>query len=220
MADPGLKDAVWLMLEITAQQQPDPTIHSDFVLRKFPKVHGQELLNVIGELAREGKVTVKAASRDAHGNATAYHVQVRGEAGQPKSAPAPALQSAATDSGAITTGEAPVAKTGTESTLLGAGRVTAGNAQIEADVQFADQLASFFAQLQSRRAVDQEAKKDLTDELLVLTTMFQSSEVESFTTPIVKLAALKSKVHSVAPDLVPDYILLIQTALRAWLWRV
>jgi len=50
--------------------------------------------------------------------------------------------------------------------------------------------------------------------------MFQMGETRDFTTPINKLAALKTRVAHVVPDLVGDYVLLVQTAVRAWLGRV
>jgi hypothetical protein len=55
---------------------------------------------------------------------------------------------------------------------------------------------------------------------MVLIAMFQSGETAAFATPISKLAVLKTRVEQVAPELVNDYILLIQTAVRAWLGRV
>jgi len=54
----------------------------------------------------------------------------------------------------------------------------------------------------------------------VLIAMFQSGETTAFATPISKLAGLKQSVEHVAPELVNDYILLIETAVRAWLGRV
>lgn len=257
--DSGLKDAIWLLLEITAQQQPGQTIHSDFVIRKFPKVNEIELLNSIGALVKEEKISVKASSVDAHGNATAYHIRILGQAAGPDQADIKATASdysvgfgdtKVADSGRAVqapmtpkqpatggmgstvgvspdTGgmkEVPPPQSDTqlpaERVLLGTGRVAIDGAQEQAEEHFADEVASFFAELASAPTIKEEDKKQLIDQLAVLMAMFQSADAESFTTPIAKLASLKTKVHLVAPELVPDYILLCQTALRAWLGRV
>ena len=256
--DTGLKEAVWLLLEITSHQQPGQTIHSDFVVRKFPKINEIELLNAIGALVQEGKITVKASSVDAHGNATAYHIRIVG-------APAPSASSDSVPSGSgysVGFGDTKVAdsappkaklpeppekpasmvdsgKVGVspdtgglkevprpesglpaERVVIGSARASNDSAQEQAEEHFADEVASFFAELAAAPSVKDEDKKQLIDQLAVLMAMFQSADAESFTTPIAKLATLKTRVHLVAPELVPDYILLCQTALRAWLGRV
>ncbi len=257
--DSGLKEAIWLLLEITAHQQPGQTIHSDFVIRKFPKINEIELLNAIGALVQEGKISVKASSVDAHGNATAYHIRILGGAAGPDAADVTATPSdysvgfgnmtvaesgrtaqiplppdkpvSMVDSGKVgitpDTGgmkEEPRPDTPTElpaeRVLIGTGRLAIDGAQEQAEEHFADEVASFFAELASAPTIKEEDKKQLIDQLAVLMAMFQSADAESFTTPIAKLAALKTRVHIVAPELVPDYILLCQTALRAWLGRV
>lgn len=257
--DTGLKDAIWLLLEITSHQQPGQTIHSDFIIRKFPKINEVELLNAIGALVQDGKISVKASSVDAHGNATAYHIRILGQAAPPDPAD---LKSSPADF-AVGFGDTKVAESGRESrapeppkkvglsveggkigitpdtggakeeprpdtdpeppperVLLGTGRIAIGGAQEEAEEHFADEVASFFAELASAPTIKEEDKKQLIDQLAVLMAMFQSADAESFTTPIAKLASLKRRVDLVAPELVPDYILLCQTALRAWLGRV
>jgi len=257
--DSGLKEAIWLLLEITAHQQPGQTIHSDFVIRKFPKINEIELLNAIGALVQEGKISVKASSVDAHGNATAYHIRILGGAAAPDpsditatrsdysvgfgdtkvadtSRPTPAPKApekpvSMADSGKVgitpDTGgmkeqprPEPDPERPVERVLIGTGRLAIDGAQEQAEEHFADEVASFFAELASAPTIKEEDKKQLIDQLAVLMAMFQSADAESFTTPIAKLAALKTKVHIVAPELVPDYILLCQTALRAWLGRV
>lgn len=256
--DSGLKEAIWLLLEITAHQQPGQTIHSDFVIRKFPKINEIELLNAIGALVQEGKISVKASSVDAHGNATAYHIRILGgaaapdaadikptasdysvgfgdmkvaESGRPKAPLPPVKPASMVDSGKVgitpDTGgmkEEPRPDNPTdlpaERVLVGTGRLAIDGAQEQAEEHFADEVASFFAELASAPTIKEEDKKQLIDQLAVLMAMFQSADAESFTTPIAKLAALKTRVHIVAPELVPDYILLCQTALRAWLGRV
>jgi len=257
--DQALKDAVWLLLEITSQQQPDTTIHSDLIIRKFPKINEIELINVVGALAQEGKITLKASSVDAHGNATAYHIRVREVPGKPK-APAPeqsrvafdvgfggnaaASSERATtppaepkrvglnieggkiditpDTGKVSPQPAPndLEITGPISVPMGTGRIVIDRAQTNADDAFAEEVTSFFAELQAYPVRDGEAKKDLTDQLTVIMAMFSSVDVESFTTPISKLATLKNRVQLLAPELVPDYIMLMQSAVRAWLGRV
>jgi hypothetical protein len=257
--DTGLKEAIWLLLEITSHQQPGQTIHSDFVIRKFPKINEIELLNAIGGLVEDGKITVKASSVDAHGNATAYHIRTRGQEA-PSSGAAP--RGAPTDF-AVGFGDTQVAsseratkepeppkkigltveggKIGIkpdtsgvkeelrpaadphapeERVVIGTGRAAFDGAQEQAEEHFADEVASFFAELASAPSINDEDKRQLIDQLAVLMAMFQSADAESFTTPIAKLASLKTRVHLVAPELVPDYILLCQTALRAWLGRV
>ena len=257
--DSGLKDAVWLLLEITSHQQPGQTIHSDFVIRKFPKINEIELLNAIGALVQEGKISVKASSVDAHGNATAYHIRILGAAPAPdqadikatasdysvgfgdtkvadsrrptQSPKAPEKPVSMVDTGKVgitpdTGGMKEESRPETDSelpaerVLLGTGRIAIDGAQEQAEEHFADEVASFFAELASAPTIKEEDKKQLIDQLAVLMAMFQSADAESFTTPIAKLASLKTKVHLVAPELVPDYILLCQTALRAWLGRV
>lgn len=257
--DSGLKEAIWLLLEITAHQQPGQTIHSDFIIRKFPKINEIELLNAIGALVQEGKISVKASSVDAHGNATAYHIRILGgaagpdasdvkatpsdysvgfgdmkvaESGRAAQIPMPPEKPASMvdsgkvgvtpDTGGMQEVPRPESDTGApeERVLLGTGRLAIDGAQEQAEEHFADEVASFFAELASAPTVKEEDKKQLIDQLAVLMAMFQSADAESFTTPIAKLAALKTRVHIVAPELVPDYILLCQTALRAWLGRV
>jgi hypothetical protein len=257
--DQALKDAVWLLLEITSQQQPDTTIHSDFVIRKFPKTNEIELINAIGALAQEGKITLKASSVDAHGNATAYHIRVRDLGGKPKApppeqsrvaynvgfgGPAAASSERATtppeerkrvglnieggkidilpDTGKIAPQPPPKdpADSGPHSVTIGTGRIVIDKAQVQAEDNFAEEVTSFFAELQAYPVSDGEAKKELMDQLAVIMAMFSSVDIESFTTPISKLATLKQRVQHLAPELVPDYIMLMQSAVRAWLGRV
>ena len=257
--DHGLKEAVWLLLEITSHQQPGQTIHSDFIIRKFPKINEIELLNAIGALVQEGKISVKASSVDAHGNATAYHIRILGQAAPPDQAdikatpsdysvgfgetkvaesgrPTPPTEAPNKPASLVDTGKVGItpdtggmkeearpkidSDTPVERVLLGTGRVAIDGAQEQAEEHFADEVASFFAELASAPTIKEEDKKQLIDQLAVLMAMFQSADAESFSTPIAKLASLKTKVQLVAPELVPDYILLCQTALRAWLGRV
>jgi hypothetical protein len=258
--DSGLKEAIWLLLEITSHQQPGQTIHSDFVIRKFPKINEIELLNAIGGLVQEGKITVKASSVDAHGNATAYHIRMKGQEAPPagaepsggvadysvgfggtktasteratKEPEPPKKVGLSVEGGKIgitpdTGGAREVARPAAEEPRLPQERVTigpdesgSGAAQQQAEEHFADEVASFFSELASAPTIKEEDKKALIDQLAVLMAMFQSADAEAFTTPIAKLASLKARVHLVAPELVPDYILLCQTALRAWLGRV
>lgn len=256
--DSGLKEAVWLLLEITSHHQPGQTIHSDFVIRKFPKINEIELLNAIGALVQEGKISVKASSVDAHGNATAYHIRILGasapdpgdikatasdysvgfgdtkvadservtQAPEPPKKPVSMADSGkvgvSPDTGGMKEVPRPDSDTvlPAERVLLGTGRLAIDGAQEQAEEHFADEVASFFAELASAPTIKEDDKKQLIDQLAVLMAMFQSADAESFTTPIAKLAALKTRVHIVAPELVPDYILLCQTALRAWLGRV
>ena len=154
MAAQELTEAVWELLQEYARRDPAMTIHSDLVIRKFPKVNEQELINAIGELILDGRITAKSSTVDAYGNATAFHIRVRGGSDRPAEASDPA------------------------------------------------------------------AKKHITDQLMVLVAMFQSGETTAFATPIGKLAGLKARIQQVAPELVNDYILLMQTAVRAWLGRV
>ena len=91
--------------------------------------------------------------------------------------------------------------------------------QEEADQNFADEVSSFFSEILAVE-MDEDARKELTDQLTVLVAMFQSDETEIFTTPINKLAAIKRRVQVVAPALVNDFVLLMQTAMRSWLGRV
>lgn len=257
--DTGLKEAIWLLLEITSHQQPGQTIHSDFIIRKFPKINEIELLNAIGALVQDGKITVKASSVDAHGNATAYHIRIVGQETPPSGATPRGTptdfavgfgDTKVADSERATKEPEPAKKVGlsveggkigispetggvrevprpaagpdapAERVVIGTGRVALGGAQQQAEEHFADEVASFFAELASAPSINDEDKRQLIDQLAVLMAMFQSADAESFTTPIAKLASLKTKVHLVAPELVPDYILLCQTALRAWLGRV
>lgn len=257
--DPGLKEAVWLLLEITAHQQPGQTIHSDFIVRKFPKVHETDILNTVGALVKDGKITVKASSVDAHGGATAYHIRVKGFEDVPAgTTPAhPSTEFAVgfgdtkvADSDREKKATEPPRKVGLsikdekvdirpdtggakeeprppdqtahpdERVLLGTGRIALSRGQQEADQNFADEVASFFAELEAAPTSRESEKRDLIDQVAVLMAMFQSADAENFTTPVAKLAALKTKVNSLAPELVPDYVLLCQTALRAWLGRV
>ncbi len=253
--DSGLKEAVWLLLEITSHQQPGATIHSDFVIRKFPKINEIELMNAIGALVQEGKITVKASSVDAHGNATAYHIRMKGQehatpvapplppeyavgfgdtpvagtstptrkAAPPSNEPppAPSQVSIAPDTGGLKEVPHPDSEPSqSERVVVAAKGATVDTAQEQAEEHFADEVASFFAELAAAPTSREEDKKQLIDQLAVLMAMFQSADAESFTTPIAKLASLKTKVHLIAPELVPDYILLCQTALRAWLGRV
>lgn len=256
--DSGLKDAVWLLLEITAHQQPGAVIHSEFVLRRFPKINESDLMGTIGALVEEGRITVKASSVDADGRATAYHIRMKGQehlakdpvvVGGPgttvgigasssiiagataKSTELAKPVGLTTDSGKIaiaaeagdsddvieSTTESPTAS---EHVVVASKAAEMDDAQQQAEEHFADEVGSFFAQLASASTVREEDKRQLIDQLAVVMAMFQSADVESFTTPIAKLASLKAKVHLVAPELVPDYIMLCQTALRAWLGRV
>ncbi len=262
MAQDELKEAVWALLQEYARKDPAMTIHSDLVIRKFPKVNEQELINAIGELILDGRITAKATTVDAYGNATAFQMRVRPEGERP------ALESKPPRSGisdfSVGFGDTKAATSQRETEepkppkkvglnikddMIGvgfgvdeqppvkrpappevppdrikvsvAGKSEAYNAwQEEAEQHFADEVASFFAELDMAESPNPEAKKHLTDQLMVLIAMFQSTETEAFATPIGKLAMLKTRVAQVAPDLVNDYILLIQTAVRAWMGRV
>lgn len=257
VVDSGLKDAVWLMLEITSHQQPGAAIHSDFVIRRFPKLNQSDLLDAIKALVDEGKITVKASSVDADGRATAYHIRMKGQehlsqepavVGGPEFTVGLGASSSILANAAIKTPETPkpvglttdsgkiaLAKESMESdeAPTGAGADSrpgqradnvaepdTADAQQQAEEHFADEVGSFFAEIASAPTSREEDKRQLIDQLAVIMAMFQSADAESFTTPIAKLASLKTKVHLVAPELVPDYILLCQTALRAWLGRV
>lgn len=89
MAEQELKEAVWELLQEYARKDPSMTIHSDLVIRKFPKVNEQELINAIGELILDGRITAKSATVDAYGNATAFHMRVRGAPDRPAEASKP-----------------------------------------------------------------------------------------------------------------------------------
>lgn len=258
VVDSGLKDAVWLMLEITSHQQPGAAIHSDFVTRRFPKMDESELLNAIKALVDDGKITVKASSVDADGRATAYHIRMKGQensaqdaaivggpeftvglgasssvlAGSSIKVPDSAKPiGLSTDSGKIVlakeaqeSGEASIGSEEEPKTEQRANAIAndadQADAQQQAEEHFADEVGAFFAEIASAPTSREEDKRQLIDQLAVIMAMFQSADAESFTTPIAKLASLKTKVHLVAPELVRDYILLCQTALRAWLGRV
>jgi len=268
MVEPELKDAVWQVLESYAKKDPSMTIHSDLVIRKFPQVNEIELINAIGELLAEGKITTKAATVDAHGNATAYHIRVRGLEERPgglsepprggagsfsvgfgdtkaatsqreteppvvsEAEPPPGprkvgltIKDGKIDIGPDTKGlreqERPPEDEGRERVKVSVGglKEAASAMQEEAEQNFADEVASFFAELQAYPARDEDAKKELIDQLAVLMAMFQSADAGSFSTPIGKLGVLKIKVKHVAPDLVNDFVLLVQTGVRAWLGR-
>lgn len=261
MGSPELKQAVLALLQDFARRDPSMSIHSDLVIRKFPKVNEQELINTIGELILDGSITAKAAAVDAYGNASSFHIRVR-NAGE---GPAPASQPPRSGIGDFSVGfgdtkaatsqreteepkppkkvgmsikddkigigfgvdETPPAKQPPPEdkpdrvNVRASGQTDAYAAwQEEAESSFADEVASFFAELDMTETDNPEAKKHLSDQLMVLVAMFQSAETDSFATPISKLAMLKTRVQQVAPELVNDYILLIQTAVRAWLGRV
>lgn len=248
--DPGLKEAVWLLLEITAHQQPGQSIHSDFIVRKFPKISESEIFSALRELVQEGRLTLKASSLDDHGNATAYRIRLKGQEYVPD--PPPPVTAAKGDKAAnespsvhvaraaaptptpvaAVAGDAPSATATMEADPVADTVTTAvtpapmvetvvsDDAQELAEQHFADEVSAFFAELSAVRGANEEAKKQLIDQLAVLMAMFQSADAENFTTPIAKLASFKTKVHVIAPDLVSNYILLCQTALRAWLGRV
>jgi hypothetical protein len=262
MVDPNLKDAVWQVLEDYAKRSPSTAIHSDLVIRKFPQVNEQELINAIGELIVDGSITAKAATVDAHGSATAFHIKVRGvdeRPGGPSKPPRGGVGefdvgfggTTAASSRRATEEPKPPRKVGMEikDDKIGVGfgveeepkrptdepppeekqeRVNVSVTgkkeayaamQEEAERHFEEEMSSFFAELQMADSPDEDAKKQLTDQLMMLVAMFQSGEVDSFTTPLNKLAALKARVKRVAPELVGDYILLMQTAVRAWLGK-
>lgn len=261
MVDPDLKDAVWQVLEEYAKRDPSMSIHSDLVIRKFPQVNELELINAVGELLEDGKITVKAATVDAHGNATAYHIRVRGLEERPRGLSEPprsgmgqfgvgfggteaASSTRATEpppgprkvgltikddkigvgfgSGGVKEEERPPSDDKPERVNVSVGGLKASHAamQQEAEENFADEVASFFAELQAHPARDEDAKRELTDQLMLLMAMFQSADAASFSTPMNKLAALKTRVKQVAPDLLNDFVLLVQTGVRAWLGRV
>lgn len=249
--DPGLKEAVWLLLEITAHQQPDQSIHSDFIVRKFPKINESEIFSALRELVQAGRLTLKASSLDDHGNATAYRIRLKGQEHVPDPPPPPVTAATGVRTGndspsvhltrtaaptptpmASVAGDAvsatatleadPVVDTAAPAATPAPVNETAASddAQELAEQHFADEVSAFFAELSAVRSANEEAKKQLIDQLAVLMAMFQSADAENFTTPIAKLASFKTKVHVIAPDLVSNYILLCQTALRAWLGRV
>lgn len=259
MVDPDLKDAVWQVLEDYAKRSPGNPIHSDLIMRKFPMVNEQELINAIGELIVEGTVTAKSASVDAYGNPKSFHIRVRevderpggqskpprggvGEFGigfgettaassrrateepPPPRKPAPDLRDTKIDVG-FGVDEPPRRPAPPDdrqervSVSTGGTRSAHESMQEEAERNFEEELASFFGELQMASASDEDAKKELTDQLMMVMAMFQAGEVNSFSMPINKLAALKGKIQRVVPDLVKDYILLVQTAVRAWLGK-
>ena len=260
MVDPDLKDAVWQVLEDYAKRSPETPIHSDLIMRKFPMVNEQELINAIGELIVDGTVTAKSASVDAYGNAKSFHIRVRGVGERPGQASKPPRggvgefgvgfgDTTAASSRRATEEPPPPRKPDIDirDTKIGVGfgvdeppkksapaderqdrlNVSVGgkkqaheSMQEESERNFEEEVASFFGELSMASTSDEDAKKQLIDQLMMLMAMFQAGEVDSFATPINKLAALKGRVKRVAPELVNDYILLIQTAVRAWLGKV
>ena len=260
MVDPDLKDAVWQVLEDYAKRSPATPIHSDLVMRKFPQVNEQDLINAIGELIVDGTITAKSAAVDAYGNATKFHIRVRGADERPGGETQPprggvgefgvsfgdttaASSKRATEEPKpprkadidirdtkIDVGfgvdEPPQKKTPTEerderiSVSVSGKKEAYAAMQEESERNFEEELTSFFGELQMAETTDEDAKQQITEQLMMLMAMFQSGEVASFTTPLNKLAALKGRVKRVAPELVGDYILLIQTAVRAWLGKV
>jgi hypothetical protein len=263
MAQQELKEAVWGLLQEYARKDPAMTIHSDIVIRKFPKVNEQELINAIGELILDGRISAKSATVDAYGNATAFHMRVRGGGDHPTEASKPPRSGISDFSVGFGDTKAATSQRETEelkppkkvgmhikddkigvgfgvddqppappravlpeerpervNVSLGGKKEAYAAWQEEAEQHFADEVASFFAELDMAEASDPAAKKHLTDQMMVLIAMFQSEETVAFATPISKLAALKTRVEQVAPELANDYILLIQTAVRAWLGRV
>ena len=260
MVDPDLKDAVWQVLEDYARRSPSTPIHSDLVMRKFPMVNEQELINAIGELIVDGSITAKSASVDAYGNAKSFHIRVRGVDERPGGQSRPPRggvgefgigfgDTTAASSRRATEEPKPPRKAGMEikddkigvgfgvdepaprpsapeerhdrlSVSMGGKKEAHAGMQEESERNFEEELSSFFGELQMASVSDEDAKKQLTDQLMMLMAMFQAGEVDSFATPINKLAALKGRVKRVAPDLVGDYVLLIQTAVRAWLGKV
>jgi hypothetical protein len=251
--DSGLKEAIWLLLEITSHQQPGQTIHSDFIIRKFPKINEVELLNAIGALVQDGKISVKASSVDAHGNATAYHIRILGQAAPPDPAD---LKSSPADF-AVGFGDTKVAESGRETrtpeppkkvglTVEG-GKIgitpDTGGAKEEPRPDTASGAAARTGACLARDGSQSAGRKRKPKNTLptkwphsspnlprrqpsrkrtrsnsstssrYLMAMFQSADAESFTTPIAKLASLKRRVDLVAPELVPDYILLCQNGI-------
>lgn len=253
MVHPDLKDAVWQVIEDYCTRSTDGGVHSDLIMRKFPQVNEQELLNAVGELIVEGKVTGKASSVDPYGNATAFHLRLRDPKDRPgQSASKPprggvgefdiGFGDTKTASSSRETAEPKKPeRVGMEirddkigvgfgvdeekpdrvDVKFDSGAAAGKNAmQAEADANFEDAVTNFFGELQMAEASDEDAKAKLTEQLMLLMAMFNSKDVDSFTTPINKLAALKGRVKQVAPELVNDYVLLIQTAVRAWLAKV
>lgn len=253
MVHPDLKDAVWQVIEDYCTRSTDGGVHSDLIMRKFPQINEQELINAIGELIVDGKVTGKASSVDPYGNATAFHLRLRDPKDRPgQSASKPpqggiggfdiGFGDTKTASSSRETAEPKKPERanmdirdnkvsvdfGVEEEKpdrVGAkfdSGATAGKdaMQAEADANFEDAVTSFFGELQMVDSPDEEAKAKLTEQLMLLMAMFNSKDVDSFTTPINKLAALKGRVKHIAPELVGDYVLLIQTAVRAWLAKV
>lgn len=258
MVDPDLKDAVWQVLEDYAKRGQGAPVHSDLVMRKFPMVNEQELLNAIGELIADGSVTAKSASVDAYGNPKSFHIRVRGvderpggqskpprggvgefgvgfgdttaassrratEEPPPPRKPAPDIRDSKIDVGFGV--DEPPRKTPPDerqdrvNVSTGQKRPAHESMQEEAERNFEEELASFFGELQMASISDEDAKKELTDQLMMVMAMFQAGEVNSFSMPINKLAALKGRVQRIVPDLAKDYILLVQTAVRAWLGK-
>ncbi|MBD3298675.1 MAG: hypothetical protein GF341_08480 [candidate division Zixibacteria bacterium] len=261
MVHPDLKDAVWQVIEDFCTRAPEQSVHSDLVMRKFPQVNEQELLNAIGELLVDGTVTGKASSVDPYGNPTAFHLRLRDTRDRPDGGPSKPPRGGVGEF-SVGFGDTPVSTSRRETEepkppdnvkmkikddQIGVGfgvdegpsqktedeekpdrlNVKMGGAppsdQVADDdleANFEEELNSFFTELQMAQTSDEDAKSQLTDQLMLLMAMFKSSDAASFTTPINKLAALKGRVKRVAPDLVGDYILLVQTAVRAWLARM
>jgi len=253
MVHPDLKDAVWQVIEDYCTRSTDGGVHSDLIMRKFPQINEQELINAIGELIVEGKVTGKASSVDPYGNATAFHLRLRDPKDRPgQTASKPprggvgefdiGFGDTKTASSSRETAEpkkpervgmdirdnkvdvgfgVDAEKPDRLEVKLGSDAPVGKDAmQAEAEANFEDAVTSFFGELQMVEASDDEAKSKLTEQLMLLMAMFNSKDVDSFTTPINKLAALKGRVKHIAPELVGDYILLIQTAVRAWLAKI
>jgi hypothetical protein len=263
MANPNLKDAVLQVLEDEAKRAKTSSIHSDLIIRKFPQVNEQELINAIGELIVDGAVTAKASSVDAYGTPKAFHIHVRGvdeRPGAPSQPPRSGVGEFNVGFGGTTTAssrrateepekprkvglkikddkidvgfsvdEPPKQPAKTEpsapkperlSVSMGGKKEAPSDMQDKAEQAFEEELTSFFSELQVAAVADEDAKKELTDQLMLLMAMFKTGEVEAFATPINKLAVFKSRVKRVVPDLVNDYILLVQAAVRAWLAKV
>jgi hypothetical protein len=263
MVDENLKSAVLQLLEDQARQANTQTIHSDLVMRKFPQVNEQELINAIGELIADGSITAKASSVDAYGQPTAFHIRVRPSEerpGGPSKPPRSGIGDFDVGFGGTTTASSRRAteepekpqKKGLEikdnkidigfevdeqakqpkkappsepkpervSVSVGGQQKVQSGIDSEADAAFDEELQSFFGELQVASVRDEAAKNELTEQLMLLMAMFKTGEVDSFSTPINKLAVLKSRVKKIVPDLVNDYILLMQAAIRVWLTRV
>lgn len=252
MVDPDLKDAVWQVIEDFCNRSPEQSIHSDLVIRKFPQVNDQELLNAIGELIVDGTVTGKASSVDPYGNPTAFHLRLRDAKDRPgggaSKPPRGGVGEFSVGFGDTTVSsskretEAPKPPDKVKMQIkddkigvgfgvddeerperlnvkMGGGPSKRRASDDDAEANFEEELNAFFTELQMADAKDEDAKSQLTDQLMLLMAMFKSDDAASFTTPINKLVALKARVQRVAPDLVGDYILLVQAAVRAWLTR-